>query len=457
MFALLRNREFARLLAGRLVTNAGDSLYYVAAMWLVYDLSGSPFYTGVAGFLVLAPQALQFLTGPLVDRWPLRRTLVWTQVAQGLLVLLIPLAAWVGALSHWVVLAVMPVVSMLNQFVYPAQSAALPRIVDDDELVAANSAFSFAYQGVDMAFTAAGGLLLVAVGGVALYLVDSVTFAAAALLFATLRVPGRRDGDAAGSGMDAGAATVDPDARTVTAGATAVDDDATAVAADGGESVVVADSAFRAYRRELREGVDYLRGTVLLPMMVTGLVANGTLGGVTAALPAYADLLGGAETYGVLLAAISAGVLVGALLATRFEGWPLGRLSVVGYAAGATCWLGALASPWFPGTVALLFLAFVPVGVTNVVFGAMVQRLVPDDLLGRVSSVGASGGTLMMPVGALTGGWLAATAGALPVMVVGAAGMAFIAVYVVAVPSLRRLPRVAEMETLERDAPSPGR
>jgi MFS family permease len=249
-------------------------------------------------------------------------------------------------------------------------------------------------------------------------------------------VPGGRDADSAGSEVDADARTVEPEATTV--------------AADGGETVAVAESALRTYRRELREGVDYLRGTVLLPMMVTGLVANGTLGGVTAALPAYADLLGGAETYGVLLAAISAGVLVGALLATRFEGWPLGRLSVVGYAAGATCWLGALASPWLPGTVALLFLAFVPVGVTNVVFGAMMQRLVPADLLGRVTSVGASGGTLMMPVGALLGGWLAATAGALPVMVVGAAGMAFIAVYVVAVPSLRRLPPVGELATLER-------
>ena len=38
---LLRNPDFRRLLLGRLVTNAGDSLYAVAAMWLVYTLSGS--------------------------------------------------------------------------------------------------------------------------------------------------------------------------------------------------------------------------------------------------------------------------------------------------------------------------------------------------------------------------------------------------------------------------------
>ncbi|WP_290816516.1 hypothetical protein [Halovivax sp.] len=53
MRQLLRNGTFARLLGGRLVTNAGDSLYYVAAMWLVYDLAGSSFYAGLAGAAVL--------------------------------------------------------------------------------------------------------------------------------------------------------------------------------------------------------------------------------------------------------------------------------------------------------------------------------------------------------------------------------------------------------------------
>jgi hypothetical protein len=62
------HRGFRRLFAGRVVTNVGDSLYFVAAMWLVYRLTGDPVYSGIAGFLTLAPAALQFLVGPLVDR-----------------------------------------------------------------------------------------------------------------------------------------------------------------------------------------------------------------------------------------------------------------------------------------------------------------------------------------------------------------------------------------------------
>jgi MFS family permease len=171
------------------VTNAGDSLYAVSAMWLVYSLTGSTFYTGVAGFLTLGMQALQAFVGPLVDRWPLRRTLVWTQAVQAVLVLTVPVAHVTGYLSVWLVLAVMPLLSLLNQFVYPAGTAALPRIVDEEELTAANSLFATTYQGSELVFNALAGVLVTAVGAVTLFAVDSVTFAVAVALFAGLRVP----------------------------------------------------------------------------------------------------------------------------------------------------------------------------------------------------------------------------------------------------------------------------
>ncbi len=145
MSKLRSNVAFVRLFLGRLVTNAGDSLYFVGAMWLVYHLTGSSLYTGIAGFLVQLPTSVQFLFGPLVDRWRLRRVLVGTQLVQGVFVLVVPLAAATGHLSVWVVLAVMPVLSLVNQMVYPAQTAALPRIVDEEQLVRANSLFSTAY------------------------------------------------------------------------------------------------------------------------------------------------------------------------------------------------------------------------------------------------------------------------------------------------------------------------
>ncbi|HZD43167.1 MAG TPA: hypothetical protein VE134_03840, partial [Methanomicrobiales archaeon] len=99
MRSLFENRTFSRLFLGRLITNAGDSAYAVAAMWLAFQLGGSSFYTGLAGFLTMLPQTLQFLLGPLVDRWQIRRILLGTQLAQGILVLTIPVAYAMGWLT----------------------------------------------------------------------------------------------------------------------------------------------------------------------------------------------------------------------------------------------------------------------------------------------------------------------------------------------------------------------
>jgi MFS family permease len=407
MRQLLRNAAFLRLFSGRLITNAGDSLYYIAAMWLVYDLSGSTVYTGLASALILAPRALQFLVGPLVDRWSLRNILVRTQLVQGLLVLVIPLAAWTGVLSVGIILVVIPLLSALNQFVYPAQSAALPRIVEDENLVEANSAFSFAYQGVDTAFTALGGLLLALVGAATLFVIDSVTFAIAALVFAGVRVP--------------------PTERE---------------SVDGG-------LATQEYMRKLAEGVVYVRGSVLVPILAASVVVNFTIGLAMAVLPAFADLRGGPETYGTLLAAILGGLLLGALVASPLKRFSIARLSTVGFAIGGLCWLAAVSVSSVRGTALLFCLAWIPVGVTNVIFATMAQTVVPDDLLGRVLSLAASASAAAQPVGSLLGGIAGETIGSVPIISVVGVGFLFLALVWLVHPMLRGLPAIKEIDPEE--------
>jgi MFS family permease len=440
--AVFRNPDFARLLSGRLVTNAGDSLYAVAAMWLVFDLTGSEVYTGLAGFLVMSPALLQAFVGPLVDRWSLRAVMVWSQLIQAVLVLAVPVAAWFGVLSVWVVLTVIPLAAFVNQFAYPAQQAALPRIVDDADLVRANAALQVGYSGVDATFNAVAGLLVAAVGAVALYLVDAVTFLLAAALFVSLRIPARA------ASVEAAQTDGTPTGEAPAADPAAGGDGAPTLAGDGGREQVGLRGAVDRYLDDLRGGVGFVRGTLLLPLLVTGLVANFTLGGVTAVLPSFAAGYGGADVYGLLLAGIGAGTLLGALLASRLEHLPVGVLSMGGFLLSAGLWGLGVASPWVPATAVLFALAFVPVGVTNVVIMSMVQRLVPEGMLGRVSALLGSVSTAMAPVGSLLGGVSAAWLGVGTVAAGAALGFLFVAVYTAAVPHLRTLPPAGEVETL---------
>lgn len=77
----------------------GGGLYTVAAMWLVFDLTGSAAYTGLAGFLLRAPRTLKQFAGPLVDRSSLGRVLVGSEALGAGLAAMVPLAALAGELT----------------------------------------------------------------------------------------------------------------------------------------------------------------------------------------------------------------------------------------------------------------------------------------------------------------------------------------------------------------------
>ncbi|WP_167768417.1 MFS transporter [Haloarcula amylovorans] len=437
MRELLSNRTFLRLLVGRLVTNAGDSIYYVAALWLVHDLTQSTFYTGVASFLVMVPGLLSFAVGPLVDDVEVRWALVVTQAVQGLLVLTIPVAAWFDALTVELVLVVIPLASLVNLVTYPAQSAALPRAVGRENLSSANAVFNTAHEGVNMAFNAVGGILvgLAAVGAVGAFLVDAATFGVAILLFAGLTLPERRG---------------DPNAETddVNPG-----DDVTA-APDGGnterrDSESESESLRERTRRyvgDFRDGIDYLHGTAFVPVLVPQIFISFATGMMLAILPAFAELRGSAGLYGVLLSALAAGALVGSVLSARLDRVPYGYFMLGGTALTGLAWVGAALSTWTPAIVAFFALAIVYSGGNSVLFDTLVQTVVPEHKLGRVTSSMATLGQIATPFGSLLGGAAAAVVGPVPIVLF-VGGANFVGtLYFALSGSLRSLPSVASVE-----------
>ena len=419
MTRLRSNKDFVRLFFGRIVTNAGDSMYFIASMWLVYTMTGSPFYTGLAGFLIRIPQGMGFLAGPLVDRWALRSVLVKTQLIQGLCVLIIPAAAYFDVLSVWIILIVMPILSFLNQLVYPAQAAALPRIVSDDQLVRANSMFGVSLRGIDMTFNALGGILVATIGAVSIFIIDSITFFLATLIFMGLSIS-------------------NPNAKE--------DGDDASEEETGTEEAVEEKGRVEEYLEQLKGGFWYLKGSVLPKMIAGGLIVNFVFGGLIAVLPAFADTYTGASAYGFLMAAASAGTVLGALGASAIDDYPFGKIVIAGYAASAVFWFAALS---FPGIVAasfFFFLAFIPIGVVNVVVPSMVQSVVEDEYMARVMSIVSSAGIVALPIGSLIGGAVGSWVGVGAVMMSMVFALAFLSLYFLIHPQLRVLPAVGDAD-----------
>lgn len=403
--APLRNTDFRRLFIGRIVSLLGDSFYFVAAVWLVYDLTGSTLYTGIAGFFIRVPKTVQFLAGPLIDRSSLRRVLVSSELLQGAVVLVIPVAALFGRLNIWIVLAVMPLLTFVGLCTGPAQNAALPRVIDDELFTRANSVISLASQGSESIARAVAGTLIATIGAVTVYAIDAVTFATAAVLYGLVRIP----------------------------------------TLDNGEE----HQSSKAYMRDLKEGIRLITGSVISHLVVTAAIVGLFSGATMAVLPAFAAALGGPALFGFLTASMTAGTFVGSLIAPRFEHTAFGRVAGVGLVFAGLCWGGAVMSQWLPATVVLFGLAWVPIGVYNVLISTTLQTGVPNDLLGRVSATAGSLAAVTGPIGLLLGGIAGDFLGSQTVIGATAIGFIGAAGYWFVIPVLRTFPPVTEISTSE--------
>ncbi|PFS66682.1 MFS transporter [Bacillus cereus] len=398
---ILKNRNFLLLFLGRIFTNIGDSLYYVAAMWLVYELSGNPFYSGLAGFLTLLPSALQFLTGPFVDRWSIKNTLVITQVLQCVLILIIPITHYFDLLTVQLLLIIMPIVAFIEQFAYPVQSKALPLLLHKTQLLKGNSLFSFAYQGIDLICTTLSGILVALLGAITLYVIDSFTFAITALLFFSLKIPKQ--------------------AETNTSLST------------------------KQYFSDLKEGFAIVFRSLMGVFLIGSVVANFSIGMTMAILPSFADSLGGVKSYGFFLAAISAGSLIGALFSSWVGKRNVGRVSIIGFATGAIFWFLSTIVPFQWLSIFLFGLAWIPIGATNILFATISQIVIPNQYIGRINSVMRSMGTIAMPFGSLIGGYIANVFSSQLIFALASIGILFISLVWLLHPKLRSLPKADEI------------
>jgi len=366
-----RNPAFARLMAGEFISGIGDWLYLVAILVVVYAESQSAVLLGIVGAARILPYVLLSVpAGIVVDRYDRRMVLLVTDVARGLLMLVLAGLVLVDA-SVLAIVAISILAACFSTFFGPAISALLPAIVDERDLGPANSAWATLDNLAFIIGPALAGVLI-AVGGLALaFLLNALSFAVVAVVL--WRLP---------------AAVAEP-----------------APPAAGDAPADVAEPAPSASWRDL---AGPLAGPFVLDS-VTSFVGGGI--GVLTVVIAI-DVLGAGEAgTGALTAAtgvggVVAGIGAGALLARQLR-VPL----IVGGAVAAVglVWL-ALAGSLL---IAMLAIAVAVAGalLLDVVNTTLIQRIVPDELRGRAMGVLQMSSALFYSAGSLALPLLADVAG----------------------------------------------
>jgi MFS family permease len=396
----LRERDFALLFTAIAVSLLGDGIYLVAIAWQVYDISNVPTALSLVGFAWTLPMVLFLLIGGvLADRFERRRLLIASDVIRGLAIAGIGVISITGGIELWHVILLVAVYGIGQAVFAPAHEATIPEIVPRPLLLQANSLYELVEPLVyRFAGPALGGLLVAGLGPGPAFLADAATFGISAVCVSLMSSRGGRLAKA---------------------------------------------PRFQQIRGEISESLSFVRSQ---PWLWATLLAAATslllfMGPFEVLLPYVVrnEFGGGAEALGVIFAAAGLGAIGSALwMAQRgrllrhhvlwmYIGWAIGVGALAGYAIAGETWQAML--------IGIVEGAFLTVG--NVTWFTLLQSHVPNEMLGRVSSLDWLVSFGLTPVSFALAGPAAEAFGVETTMIVAGVGGASITLAFLLVPGLR--------------------
>ena len=365
-----RSPALARLLAGEFVSGIGDWLYLIAILVVVYAETSSPILLGIVGAARILPYVLLSVpAGIVADRFDRRMVLLVTDVARGVLMLVLAGAVTVDA-PIGVIIGLSILAACFSTFFNPAIAALVPMLVDERDLGPANGAWATLDNLSFIIGPALAGILL-GIGGLQIaFLLNAASFAVVAVVLWRLPVP-----RAPRSRVES-AEEPPPGAAWRGLGGTLL-----------GPFVLDASTSF------VSGGLSVL--TVILAINVLGAGEAGT-GYLNAAVG-----VGG----------VVAGVAGGSLLAR-----PLRIPLLAGGLIGGVGLAGLGLSGSLPIAMLAIGIAVAGVLLLEIVTTTLVQRAVPDELRGRAVGVIQTSSAILYSLGSLLMPVLASVYGTAPVL-----------------------------------------
>jgi len=179
----MKSASFRFLWIGQSMANLGDIFYIVGLISILYNSTESPFILALVPFLSMFGRFSSGMISPLLlNRYPLKTLLVYSQVSKTVLLCLLALILVFHITSSvLVIISFVFMIAFLDGWAAPASQAMLPRLVPENELVKANSFFSIIFETVNLGGWAIGGLLVAFLSGhnvilitLALYLITTI-------------------------------------------------------------------------------------------------------------------------------------------------------------------------------------------------------------------------------------------------------------------------------------------
>jgi MFS family permease len=399
MLRALKHRNYRLFFVGQGTSLIGTWMQQTAVGWLVFRVTGSPFYLGLVSFCSQIPVFLGApIGGVLADHWPRRRIIMTTQVLAMIQAFLLTAMVAFNSITLMRIILLSIFMGLINAFDMPSRQAFVYEMVDNEEdlpnAIALNSLiFNMARQVGPLI----AGFMIGLAGETACFFLNGVSFLAVIYALAAMRLT-HSDGPKHNGTMFAG----------------------------------------------IRDGLAYSFGfvpirSILIYTALMSLVAMPYM----VLMPVFAKsiLHGGPGTYGFLLWSAGIGAFIGAIFLARrktVQGLDMVvifsacvfAMGVIGFSFSQNLWLSLLLGA-LPGFGIMVQMASI---------NTILQTIVDDDKRGRVLSLHVMAFIGTAPLGNLLAGIVAEKIGAPhTIQISGFLSIAVMLFLLKQLPSIRRL------------------
>lgn len=397
-YAPFRNLFFARLL-----TVLGNGIAPIALAFAVIDIGGT---VGELGIVVAARSvfnvAFLLLGGVLADRYSRSKVLLFASLTAALSQGLVAGLVLNGSATVTLLALLSAVNGAAAGIAMPASASMVPKTVPTHALREANAFIQLSVYGGTVLGASLGGLLISTIGPGWGLAVDALGFALAAPLYLRTRIAASQTGESPSNML-----------------------------------------------QDLREGwQEFISRAWVWAIVAQFTVINAAFSGIVMVLgPVIADASFGRAGWGLVVAAESAGLITGSLLALR---WRPRRDLLIGVILVALCAIPIALLGLFPSTSILMtafFIAGVGFGHFGVTWAHSLQTHIPGDKLARVYAYDAVGSFVAIPIGELAAGPLALQFGSTPLLLALAAAVVIVTFATSLTPAIRRLDNRPQVNT----------
>ncbi len=392
--ACAHSRPFAILWAGQTISAFGNGVFLTALAWQVVLLTHSATALGIILIAQSIPLLIFLLIGGIAaDRLPRRLVLFWSDMGRAIVVLLITILSWTNTLQLWHLVVLGLSFGVVGAFFGTPFQAIPPQLVAADDLASANALTQLSGQTGNLLGPVLGAACVALGSPATAFGFDGLTFVISAISLFFVRISAQM---------------------------VQHEQEKHALSTDVSSSELSASKA--KYRRtgirkigaDLNEGLRYILDSpwLLMTIIVLAIGSLGSSGPLAVALP---KLIHDAYQQGVwLFGAVGTSIGIGWIASTFFVGqvhfkWP-GRTAFLmrSVASFAFIFLGLplphASEPYIAITVGILF-GF-GTGTLQTIWVTLLHKLVPNDKLGRVSSIDLLGSLCLLPISYLIAGIL---------------------------------------------------